>query len=123
MAEFNPDRLEFDKIMKDTKEGGPREGGRFLASLFVESLGLEEFKQMAQEGGDMPAPVSQWAEAANLQKAELKQVRNGFRSRISELTDSLERSKNWEGFGGLSEAQRWLEIREATVEPTASPRV
>ncbi len=112
MAEFNPDRTEFDMIMKDTKEGGPREAGRFLASVYAESLGLEEFKQMAKEGGDMPTAVSQWAEAANLQKAELKQVRSGFRSRISELMDSLERSKNWEGFEGRPEAQRWLEIRK-----------
>jgi len=112
MTEFNPDRPEFDTIMKDTKEGGPREAGRFLASVFVEDLGLDEFKDMAQKGGDMPAAVSQWVEAANLQKAELKSIRNGFRSRISELSDSLERSKNWEGFQGRSEAQRWLEIRK-----------
>ena len=112
MAEFNPDRAEFDKIMKDTKEGGPREAGRFLASVFVEGLELGEFKEMAQKGGDMPAAVSQWAEAANVQKAELKPIRNGFKSRISELMDSLERSKNWEGFQGRSEAQRWLEIRK-----------
>ncbi len=112
MAEFSPDRAEFDRIMKDTKEGGPREAGRFLASVFAETLELEEFKELYEKGGEMPAAVSQWAEAAGLQKSELKQVRNGFRSRVSELLDSLERSKNWEGFEGRSEAQRWLEIRK-----------
>lgn len=111
MVEFNPDQEEFDKVMKDTKNGGPREAGRFLASFFVHDLEMDEFKDLSGKG-EMPTQVSEWLSSIELQKGAMKQIRSGFRSRMSELLDSLERSRSWEGFTGLSEAERWLEIRK-----------
>ncbi len=110
MTEFSPDREEFDKILKDTKEGGPREAGRFLAKVYVQEMELDDFK--AQPTGDLPAPVNDWLTRITLDKGIGKQVRSGFRSRMSDLLDSLERSRNWEGFEGRSEAERWKEIRK-----------
>ena len=109
MTEFDGD--EFDKVMKDTKEGGPREAGRFLASATVREMDLGNFKALASEG-EMPEEVSTWLSGVELPKGAMKQIRNGFRSRITEVADSLERSRSWEGFSGLSEGDRWLEIRK-----------
>ena len=105
------DRDEFERIMADTKEGGPREAGRFLASASVREMDLEDFKALESQG-QMPEEVSSWLSGVELPKGAMKQIRNGFRSRATELLDSLERSKSWEGFSGLSEADRWLEIRK-----------
>ena len=111
MVEFNPDQEEFDKVMKDTKNGGPREAGRFLASFFVHDLEMDEFKDLSGKS-EMPTQVREWLSSIELQKGAMKQIRSGFRSRMSELLDSLERSRSWEGFTGLSEAERLLEIRK-----------
>ena len=111
MVELSIDQDEFDRVMKDTKEGGPREAGRYLASEVAKGMGLEGFKELAASG-QVPDDVSNWLSSIELPKGAMKQIRNGFRSRISELLDSLERSKSWEGFTGRSEAERWTEIRK-----------
>lgn len=111
MAAFSPDEDEFQTILKDSKEGGPREAGRYLASVTVQDLEMDDFKEMADQG-QIPDEVNEWLSQAGVEKGQAKQIRRGFKSRISELLDSLERSKSWEGFSGLSEADRWLEIRK-----------
>ncbi len=105
------DRDEFERVLTDAKEGGPREAGRFLASANVLEMNLGDFKTLASQG-QMPEEVSSWLSEVELPKGAMKQIRNGFRSRVAELLDSLERSKSWEGFSGLSETDRWLEIRK-----------
>ena len=111
MAKLSVDEDEFNRIMNDTKEGGPREAGRFLASEVAKDLALAEFKDLAGSG-QMPDDVSSWLSGIELPKGAMKQIRNGFRSRISELLDSLERSRSWEGFTGRSEDERCTEIRK-----------
>jgi len=111
MADFNPDPDEFEGILKDSKKGGAREAGRMLASVYAQGLDMAEFKALAEKG-KMPDAVEEWLSAREIQKGDRKKIRNGFRSRISELLDSLERSKSWEGFTGLSEEERWAEIRK-----------
>jgi hypothetical protein len=110
MTEFSPDTEQFEGIMNDAK-GGPREAGRFVASSFAQITDLDEFKEIAGTG-EMPEAVGAWLNGVELPKGAMKKIRNGFRSRLSEFQDSLERSTSWEGFSGLSEAERWVEIRK-----------
>jgi len=111
MAEFNPDTGEFEAVINDTKEGGPRVAGRLLASIYVRDLDMDPFKELAASG-QMPDEVSGWLQGVELQKGTMKQIRNGFKSRVTELLDSLERSGSWEGFSGKSESERWAELRK-----------
>jgi len=111
MAEFNPDAGEFEGLLKNEKEGGPREAGRHLASLYVREVDMDPFKELAASG-QMPDTVSEWLGSVELPKGAMKKIRNGFNSRVAELLDSLERSGSWEGFTGLSEAERWVELRK-----------
>lgn len=111
MVDFNPSQKEFDQILKDKKEGGPREAGRFLASILAQKLDIEDFKEKANSG-EIPDSVNEWLAQSDVDKGQLKQIHQGFISRMSELLDSLERSGSWEGFSGLSEEERWLEIRK-----------
>ena len=109
MSEFSPDEAEFDRVLSSPKEG-PREAGRLLASMYVREMPLEEFKELSNST-QIPPEVQEWLSKRGIGKSSLKQVRNGFKSRIKELLDSLERSSSWEGFTGMSEEERWDQIR------------
>jgi len=109
MADFKPDESEFDRVLSSPKEG-PREAGRLLASMYVREMSLGDFKELSKSS-QIPAEVHEWLSNKGIPKSQLKQVRNGFKSRIGELLDSLERSSSWEGFTGMSEEQRWEQIR------------